>query len=120
MGFKDTIKAKGSEYARKGVKAAGSGAKSVALSSIMASGKGIRAGWELGRRYAETKKYADLKVGDFIEQGQVVQNMQSFSDRKMREITVTGERTETLTVKGGDRVKVITAVQCGKLAVDFE
>ena len=120
MGFKDAIKAKGSEYARKGVKAAASGAKGVALSSIMASGKGIKAGWELGKKYAETKKYADLKVGDFIEEGQVVQNMVSMSDRKYNEITVTGERTYTLREKGRDRVKVITAVQCGQLAVDFE
>lgn len=120
MGIKDTIKAKSGEYAKKGVKAAANGAKGVALSTVMAGGKGIKAGWELGKNRAQTKKYADLKVGDFIEEGQVVQNMQSFSDRKMRQITVTGERTETLSVKGSDRVKVITAVQCGQLAVDFE
>lgn len=120
MGIKDTIKAKAGEYAKKGVKAAGNGAKGVALSTIMAGGKGIKAGWELGKNRAQTKKYADLKVGDFIEEGQVIGNMRSMSDRKMQEISVTGERTYTMTKKGSDRVKVITAVQCGQLAVDFE
>lgn len=132
MGFKDTIKAKAGELgvaAAKGVakgagsaaKGAGKGVKVVSVATVMNSGRGIKTGWRLAKNYAETKKVKDLQIGDFIEEGQIVGNHADMLNKNSSKLTVIGENgPREVTKKSGDRVKVITQVIAGTLAIEYD
>ena len=118
---KQTLKARAGELAKIGVIRGSKGTGRLALRTIMASGRGAKVGFQLAKKMAGTKFAGALNVGDYIEEGQVLQNRAAMNERGIQELTVTGANgTMIVRKKARERVKVLTTAQVGKLAVDYK